>query len=397
MFSRAITTKYCEYSTNIKANFSRHIITRHRDKIDKSCIINHQNDNIDIQKNNNLTTCSKCGKKLSSKNSLNKHIIICKGVSNPLECHICHKIFAHRNSKNFHIKKCKVMNTDLMEQPSEEVVVVVPSSNQIEVQQPQPQIITQPQLQPVQSSLSDARLSTIEEALRSIRSGLSAPAVQAENALNVALKNQAEEALRSLRSGLVSDAMKMNKPIRLPEEPSPEIVAGRSMFRTTPEIPGRLLVPQEDAVVRFRRESMVPTMIETPSEGVGVSSLASDEGESISVSPISIPESVSSLAESPEMMAGPSGLSQEEKRESATDLFIRESKGKVYTAKELANLLDLSVSAIKNPFTPAGKKFDVPYGQAVIGGSSAAGKQKLSPILVSRPEPGRYTIIGRYQ
>ena len=132
---------YCEYSTNIKANFSRHIITRHRDKIDKNCIINHQNDNIDIQKNNNLTTCSKCGKKLSSKNSLNKHIVICKGVSNPLECHICHKIFAHRNSKNFHIKKCKVVNAELIEQPFEEVVVDIPTSNQIEVQQPQPQII----------------------------------------------------------------------------------------------------------------------------------------------------------------------------------------------------------------------------------------------------------------
>jgi len=132
---------YCEYSTNIKANFSRHIITRHRDKIDKSCIVNVQNDNIFLQKNNNLTTCSKCGKKLSSKNSLNKHIIICKGVSNPLECHICHKIFAHRNSKNFHIKKCKVVNADLMQQPSEEVVVDVPSSNQIDVQQPQTQQI----------------------------------------------------------------------------------------------------------------------------------------------------------------------------------------------------------------------------------------------------------------
>lgn len=132
---------YCEYSTNIKANFSRHIITRHRDKIDKSCTINRQNDNINIQKDNNLTTCSKCGKKLSSKNSLNKHIIICKGVSNPLECHICHKIFAHRNSKNFHIKKCKVVNAELMEQPSEEVMIDVPSSNQIEIQQPQPQII----------------------------------------------------------------------------------------------------------------------------------------------------------------------------------------------------------------------------------------------------------------
>lgn len=132
---------YCEYSTNIKANFSRHIISRHRDKIDNNYIVNVQNDNIFLQKDNNLTTCSKCGKKLSSKNSLNKHIIICKGVSNPLECHICHKIFAHRNSKNFHIKKCKVVNADLIEQPSEEVVVDVPSLNQIDVQQPQTQQI----------------------------------------------------------------------------------------------------------------------------------------------------------------------------------------------------------------------------------------------------------------
>jgi len=131
---------YCEYSTNIKANFSRHIVTKHRDKIDKNCLINSQNDNIDIQNDNKITTCSKCGKKLSSKNSLNKHIIICKGVSNPLECHICHKIFAHRNSKNFHIKTCKIINTELIKsnelEESNDVIVNVSSSNQIKNQHP---------------------------------------------------------------------------------------------------------------------------------------------------------------------------------------------------------------------------------------------------------------------
>jgi hypothetical protein len=38
---------------------------------------------------------------------LNKHLLICKGVSNPLECHICHRVFSHRASKSYHIKKCK--------------------------------------------------------------------------------------------------------------------------------------------------------------------------------------------------------------------------------------------------------------------------------------------------
>lgn len=132
---------YCEYSTQIKANFTRHIITRHREKIDNNFKNLNQNDNKNISNDNNLTVCIKCGKKLSSKNSLNKHIMICKGVSNPLECYICHKIFAHRNSKNFHIKKCKVVNADSIktdsEEISEEISEIVPSSNLIEIQQPQ--------------------------------------------------------------------------------------------------------------------------------------------------------------------------------------------------------------------------------------------------------------------
>jgi hypothetical protein len=52
--------------------------------------------------------CNKCNKIFSSKQYLNKHILICKGVSNPLECHLCHKILANSGSKSRHLKKCKV-------------------------------------------------------------------------------------------------------------------------------------------------------------------------------------------------------------------------------------------------------------------------------------------------
>lgn len=37
----------------------------------------------------------------------NKHLLICKGLSNPLECHICHKILSDRSSKSRHVKICK--------------------------------------------------------------------------------------------------------------------------------------------------------------------------------------------------------------------------------------------------------------------------------------------------
>jgi len=92
--------KYCEYSSDIKGNFIRHLIIKHTDKIN---ISNDSKTNTVVSK----LQCSMCGKTLSSKNSLAKHTPICKGVSNPLECHLCHKVFSHRNSKNFHIKTCK--------------------------------------------------------------------------------------------------------------------------------------------------------------------------------------------------------------------------------------------------------------------------------------------------
>lgn len=62
-------------------------------------IIYNNNERNKIIENNNNFKCNKYNKILASKQSLNRHIIICKGVLNPLECHICNKLFSHINSK----------------------------------------------------------------------------------------------------------------------------------------------------------------------------------------------------------------------------------------------------------------------------------------------------------
>ena len=63
--------------------------------------INNENENNDDNK------CNKCNKILSSKYYLQKHLLICKGVSNPLECHICNKIYSSSSSKSKHLKICR--------------------------------------------------------------------------------------------------------------------------------------------------------------------------------------------------------------------------------------------------------------------------------------------------
>ena len=91
---------YCNYNSNRLYNFKRHIMAKHKE-------INYQhliNDKLNVDNDNK---CSKCYKILSSKQNLNKHLLICKGLSNPLECHICHKILSDRSSKSRHVKICK--------------------------------------------------------------------------------------------------------------------------------------------------------------------------------------------------------------------------------------------------------------------------------------------------
>ena len=105
---------YCNYNSNRLYNFKRHMMTKHKE-INSQHLINDKlntvndkpNDDNDKLNTVNDKQCYKCNKILSSKQNLNKHLLICKGVSNPLECHLCHKILANRGSKSTHIKICK--------------------------------------------------------------------------------------------------------------------------------------------------------------------------------------------------------------------------------------------------------------------------------------------------
>ena len=121
MSSKKYNCSLCLYNTEIKFNFNRHMMLKHTNndikkvdndikKVDND--IKKVDNNIkkvdnDIKKVDDDKECIKCGKILSSKKYLNKHLIICKGVSNPLECHLCHKILANRGSKSHHLKICK--------------------------------------------------------------------------------------------------------------------------------------------------------------------------------------------------------------------------------------------------------------------------------------------------
>ena len=126
---------YCIYNSNRLYNFRRHMMTKHKEINSQHLINNKPNDTIvkqndtivkqndtivkqndTIVKPNDTTDkqCLKCNKILSSKQNLNKHLLICKGVSNPLECHLCHKIFANRGSKSRHLKICKGIEKELI-------------------------------------------------------------------------------------------------------------------------------------------------------------------------------------------------------------------------------------------------------------------------------------------
>jgi hypothetical protein len=130
----------CDYKTERKYNLQSHVKRKHKrelkeeekvkkeekDEKDKEKIYENNKDihknnkdihknNKDIHKNNNIFKCDKCSKILKSKQSLNYHINICKGVLNSLECPYCHKIYASQPSKSQHLKICKTKLSSLIE------------------------------------------------------------------------------------------------------------------------------------------------------------------------------------------------------------------------------------------------------------------------------------------
>jgi hypothetical protein len=56
--------------------------------------------------NKKLFICDVCNKVLSTKQNLEKHISICRGVESSLECSKCHKIFNRSNTRYIHERKC---------------------------------------------------------------------------------------------------------------------------------------------------------------------------------------------------------------------------------------------------------------------------------------------------
>ena len=110
----------------------------------KNTNIEVKNTNIEVNYSNIDNKCYKCNKILSSKNYLNKHLLICKGISNPLECYICHKIFAHYNSKSIHLKSCKKKQLALIIIPKQEnELLQIQNNNDIIVNENQLQVKSQ--------------------------------------------------------------------------------------------------------------------------------------------------------------------------------------------------------------------------------------------------------------
>jgi hypothetical protein len=73
-----------------------------------------QNLQLEKEKEIKATQCEKCKKILSTKQSLNRHLKICKGTINGYICHLCNKKFEHYNTKYYHVKKCKGISNELI-------------------------------------------------------------------------------------------------------------------------------------------------------------------------------------------------------------------------------------------------------------------------------------------
>ena len=106
---------FCSYISDRKYNVSLHMNVKHRSNLqDNKCNIENPN------------KCVKCNKTFSTKQSLNKHSLICKGIINPLECHKCNKIFSCSSNKSRHLHICKAeMKSDIVlleEKPSQIII-----------------------------------------------------------------------------------------------------------------------------------------------------------------------------------------------------------------------------------------------------------------------------------
>ena len=140
----------CDFVSSWISNTRRHFNKKH-DKNDiiihknaiidnKNAIINNKKDIIDNQNaiidaentvlhKNILFECSKCNKCLSSKQYLEKHIIICKGIKNKLECQICNNIYSSSSNLSRHRKTCKEKDKQLIESETNNITSLAQQNN----------------------------------------------------------------------------------------------------------------------------------------------------------------------------------------------------------------------------------------------------------------------------
>jgi hypothetical protein len=166
MISKKYKCSLCNYESDKKYNINRHMVAKHKKEENtvfkpndlnpalrhsnlflkgkntvlegKNTVLEGKNTVIEGTKQLNDNKCYKCNKILSSKKYLQKHLVICKGVSNPLECHLCHKILFDSSSKSKHLKICREKSLQLVPIPEEEPILeVVP----IPSQQPSQQLV----------------------------------------------------------------------------------------------------------------------------------------------------------------------------------------------------------------------------------------------------------------
>ena len=152
MTSKNYKCSLCKYESNKRYNLNRHMMAKHKNQDINISIhngLNTVNDGLNTVSDGlntvNDNKCSKCNKILSSKRCLKNHLLICKGVSNPLECHICHKILYDSSSKSKHLKICREKSKELIVKPEEQLEPIkeIQTNHQLEVI---PQIINNTQI-----------------------------------------------------------------------------------------------------------------------------------------------------------------------------------------------------------------------------------------------------------
>ena len=103
--------EHCRYLTDRKYNLTRHMVTKHCDVTPQNVYVEPQNvyvpaQNVYVEKNTNEFCCDKCSRSFTRKDSLKRHMTICKGTINPFMCIYCNKVLADRSSKSQHQKIC---------------------------------------------------------------------------------------------------------------------------------------------------------------------------------------------------------------------------------------------------------------------------------------------------